>query len=57
MDIQELRNEPHLSASSVGDYIDCGLLYRFGRIDKIPPEFRADALEFGAVIHQVLATA
>ena len=54
MDISELRKEPHLSASSVNDYIDCGLLYRLARVDKLPMEFRSDALEFGSVIHKVL---
>ena len=55
MDIMELKKEPHLSASSINDYIDCGLLHKFGRIDRVPPEFIADALEFGATIHRVLA--
>ena len=55
MDISELRKKPHLSASSINDYVDCSLMYRFGRIDKLSPEFRSDALEFGAVIHRVLA--
>ena len=55
MNLKELRNIDHLSASSIGDYIDCGLLYRFGRIDKIVPEFTTDALEFGKVIHLALA--
>ena len=55
MDIAKLREVPHLSASSINDYIDCGLLYRFGRIDKIKPEFISDSLLFGAVIHKVLA--
>jgi len=54
MEISELRKSPHLSASSIGDYIDCGLLYKLGRIDKLPMEFRSDALEFGSVIHKVL---
>ena len=54
MDISELRKEPHLSASSIGDYIDCSLLYKLGRIDKLPMEFRSDSLEFGSVIHKVL---
>ena len=54
MDISELRKEPHLSASSINDYIDCGLLYRFSRIDKLPSEFRSDSMEFGKVIHRVL---
>ena len=55
MELSELRNTPHLSASSVGDYLDCGLLYKFGRIDKIRPAFTPDALEFGSAIHMVLA--
>ena len=54
MDISELRKEPHLSASSIGDYIDCGLLYKLGRIDKLPPEFHSSDLEFGSVIHKTL---
>jgi putative RecB family exonuclease len=55
MTLDELRKNPHLSASSIGDYIDCGLLYKLGRIDKLPPESRSDSLEFGSVIHKVLA--
>lgn len=54
MDISELRKEPHLSASSIGDYIDCGLLYKLGRIDKLLPEFRSSDLEFGSAVHKVL---
>ncbi len=55
LDLTEYRAKPHLSASSTSDYIDCGLLYRFGRVDKIKPEFKSDALELGSVIHLVLA--
>ena len=54
MDISELRKEPHLSASSIGDYIDCGLLYKLGRIDKLRPEFSSSDLEFGSAMHKVL---
>lgn len=54
MHLSELRNEPHLSASSIGGYVDCGLAYRFSKIDKIKPEFVPDALVYGSVIHQVL---
>ena len=54
MVLSELRQMPHLSASSIGDYVECGLLYKFGRIDRIPMEFKSDALEFGSVIHLVL---
>lgn len=52
--LSELRQAPHLSASSIGDFIECGMLYRFGRIDRIPMDFVADALEFGSTIHRVL---
>ena len=47
MDIQAARKGPHLSASSVTTYLDCGLLYKFSKIDHIQPEYVADALEFG----------
>ncbi len=36
MVLYELRQKPHLSASSIGDYIDCGMLYKFGRVDCLP---------------------
>ena len=55
MDIVELKKEPHLSATGVGDYLECSLLYLLGRIERLQPEFTSDALEFGAVIHKVLA--
>ena len=55
MELWELRKLPHLSSSSINDYCECGLLYKFGRIDKIPIEGKPDALEFGTVIHLVLA--
>ncbi len=52
--IQELRQEPHLSASAVNDYIECGLAYRFGRVDQVQSEYTADALLFGKCIHKAL---
>ena len=55
MKLSELRRKPHLSSSSISDYVDCGMLYKFGRIDRVPREFTADSLEFGTVIHKVLA--
>ncbi len=54
MTLSELRKGQHLSASSINDYVECGLLYRFGRIDRLPMEFISDALEFGSTIHLVL---
>ncbi len=55
MELKELRKHPHLSASSINDYLDCGLLFKFGRIDKIQSEFKSDALEYGSAIHGALA--
>ena len=55
MDIQELRKVPHLSASGTSAYIECGLLFKLSRIDKVEPGGRADALELGSVIHEALA--
>jgi putative RecB family exonuclease len=55
MKLSELRNTPHLSSSSVNDYIECGLLYKFGRIDRLPMEFKSNALEFGSAVHLTLA--
>lgn len=55
LDLESFRWKPHLSVSSVSDYLDCGLLYKFSRIDKIQPEFKPDALEFGSAIHLTLA--
>ena len=37
MELSDLRKEPHLSASSIGDYIDCGLLIQAGKGRQIPP--------------------
>lgn len=54
MKLSDLRKEPHLSSSSVNDYVECGLLYKFGRIDKLPMEFKPDSLEFGSAIHLTL---
>jgi len=52
--LSELRQKEHLSASSILSYCDCSLAYRFGRIDKLPMEFKADAMIFGTCIHRVL---
>lgn len=55
MDITEIRKQPHLSASAIGDYLDCSLMYKFGRVDKIVYEVKSDALEFGSAIHKALS--
>jgi putative RecB family exonuclease len=54
MNLAELRKTPHLSASSINEYVECSLLYRFGRVDRLPMEFVAAELEFGTAIHKVL---
>lgn len=55
MTLHELRKIPHLSASSLGTYVECSLQYKFSRIDGIPAEFIADSLVFGNGIHYTLA--
>jgi putative RecB family exonuclease len=55
MEISDLREQPHLSASGVRDYLDCGLLYKFSRIDRRQPESISDSLVLGRAIHAVLA--
>lgn len=54
MNIDELREHPHLSASSINDFIECGLYFKFGRMDKFCPEYTAATLVFGKCIHKVL---
>jgi putative RecB family exonuclease len=54
MILSELRKTEHLSASAIGTYVDCGLLYKFSKIDKLPIEAKSDAMEFGSSIHFVL---
>jgi len=54
MKLSDLRKKEHLSASSIGTYVECSLSYRFSKIDKIPMEFINDALVFGTGIHKTL---
>jgi len=55
MELSELRQKPHLSASSIGTYVDCSLQYWFAYVKRLPMEFVSDALEFGSAIHLTLA--
>jgi len=55
MDIIELRKLPHLSVSSINTYIDCGLLYKFSKVENLRPDFISDNLVFGSCIHRILA--
>jgi putative RecB family exonuclease len=45
----------HLSYSSINQYVECGLQYRFRKIDNLTPEHTSDALVFGSCVHKVLA--
>ena len=54
MTLLELRASPHLSASSISDYMECGLLYKFSRVDKIPVERTSYNMVFGSAIHRTL---
>ena len=54
MNLSDLRQKEHLSASSIGEYVECSLSYKFGRIDRLPMEYKPDAMEFGTCIHRVL---
>jgi putative RecB family exonuclease len=54
MTLSELRKTEHLSASSIGTYVECSLMYKFSKIDKIPMEQKSDAMEFGSAIHITL---
>lgn len=55
MDIETMRKQEHLSVSAISSYVDCGLAFKFGRIDCLKPEHEPEALVFGKVIHAVLA--
>ena len=55
MDIHELRKRPHLSHSSINSYLECGLYYKFSKIDKLKPQFISDNLLYGITVHRVLA--
>ncbi|ABW68724.1 PD-(D/E)XK nuclease family protein [Desulfosudis oleivorans] len=55
MDLQELRQQPHLSASAISGYMDCGLSYYLGRIIGVSPDFTPAPLVFGSAVHAVLA--
>ena len=54
MKLSDLRKEPHLSASSINQYIDCSLAYRFSKVDFIQIESVSDAMVFGSVLHKVV---
>jgi putative RecB family exonuclease len=55
MEIKELRKKPHLSHSSINAYMECGLYYKFSKIDKLKPQFTSDNLVYGITVHRVLA--
>jgi putative RecB family exonuclease len=47
--------QEHLSVSAINDYVDCGLLYKFSRLERIESEFVPDVRLFGSAIHKALA--
>ena len=55
MNLAKLRDQPHLSVSSIQDYLDCSLMFKFRRIDKLAPECLSDAQVFGTAVHATLA--
>jgi putative RecB family exonuclease len=55
MDIHKLRSQPHLSASAINDYCDCGLRYKLSRVDLLPPESTPAEMVLGSAIHRALA--
>ena len=55
MSLAELRKQAHLSVSAIDDYMECGLQFKFSRIDKLKTKYRADAMVFGSAIHNVMA--
>ncbi len=54
MDLNAWLEKPHLSATAVNDYQECGLRYRLGRIDRKTPECINDSRIFGSAIHRAL---
>jgi putative RecB family exonuclease len=54
MNLYELRQKPHLSASAINQYISCSLAYRFNYVDKITREYFPAAFLFGSSIHHAL---
>jgi putative RecB family exonuclease len=50
-----LRDEDHVSVSSLGTYLRCPRQYQYRYIDREPPESRGSALPFGSAIHAALA--
>jgi putative RecB family exonuclease len=54
MILSELRKRDHLSASSIGTYVECSLLFYFSKILKLLIEIKSDSMEFGSAIHKTL---
>lgn len=54
MVLSDLRQTEHLSASSIGTYVECSLLYYFSKVLRLQIETKNDNMEFGSAIHWVL---
>lgn len=55
MNIEEMRQKPHVSFSQIQTYLSCSLKYKFSYIDKVKPDFHPLSFVFGSSIHKVLA--
>ena len=51
---QEILQAIQLRQSTLKDYLNCPLMFRFRHLDKVPPESRNPAALHGSTIHQLL---
>jgi len=51
---QEILQSIQLRQSTLKDYLNCPLMFRFRHLDKVPPEHRNPAALHGSVLHQLL---
>jgi hypothetical protein len=52
--LQELRQQPHISASQVSQYLRCPRAYFFKNIEQATPAFRPVCLAFGTAWHETI---
>lgn len=52
---EEMSLIQHLSYSSIRQYMECGLQFKFRKIDNLKPEHTPEALIFGSCIHKALS--
>lgn len=51
---REILQTIQLRQSTIKDYLNCPLMFRFKHLDKIPPEFRNPAALHGSILHKLL---